>query len=442
MAEINPVMTVTEGAKQTDDNTFKFSYFPLLIDYAIRWIILEVWRYEYIGSFIFWLLQIVLSVTMIAIVGHQTEKAKREKNVPGIFIEETTWSLVFLLCVIFSGSIVTYTLYSHWSIWAKGAFTVGTFFIYGFYCVILYVSSKQRISVAEYRKTHDKLLIDDAEPVDTNDLRIAMMETEISSISHRIESFTLESALFGALAFSGFLTLIASEKFSLANIQDFTTKVDSMTQALRSLDFNGMKETYNLSMTESCLMGSVAVQTLICSMVFVSIMVSRRRFYDVMRTVDFAIRNARMYNDKEEETYTICLEQTHPHERLEKRLRYLTKKVAEATDAAEFSFRDLRFTERLIRGLRNLGISSFVLILLTSAFFVAQNLALIFIVLVIIVLIYKFADDWLRSKKIQKNASLAILERGVSFITGKMENKPPNELPGAKEKDQINRKSE
>lgn len=433
----NSENTANTNEVQKDRNTFKFAYAFLLVDYISRWIILELWSYEIINGVIFWFGHFVIAFVVIICMLRRDTWLKKKYGIDITFPEGTTWNILFWIFIVLSGVVITFSLYPYWPIWGRISFSIGALFLYGSYTTVVATFSVQKTNKEEYNREYDALADDSQIAVDANDVRIIRMETEIASISNRIESFTLESALFGALAFSGFLTLIAAEKPILQNTQDFISNISNVVYAVRDLDLDLIKSLSVGIATTDCLLGAIAVQTLVCSMFFVSVIVSRLRFYNILKKVDYAIRVARGYNDKEEQAYLLFLQQhgrgdlerndkskaedldkqylldsTMPVD-LTERLHSLTAHVTDAINNADPLFRDLLFVTRFIWGLRNMGIIAFVLILLTSALLVSKNIALLSLALFLSALLYTVLDAWVRNKKLHGNPFFAALEKRI-----------------------------
>jgi hypothetical protein len=120
-----------------------------------------------------------------------------------------------------------------------------------------------------------------------------------------------------------------------------------------------------------------------------------------------------MYNDKEEEVYNLMLENEAKKEVLEGRLQHLTQRIADAINKAEPLFRDLDFIANAMWALRNSGIGTFVLILLTSAFLISNILALIFVVVSLAAYIFTVFHKWMSHRKLRDEPFFQALERRI-----------------------------
>jgi DNA-binding transcriptional MerR regulator len=281
--------------------------------------------------------------------------------------------------------------------------------LYGFYVFFLTAISPAIPKNKTQNKNADSVerkLIESEDPVerhiDDNDARIIQIETEIASMSQRIDTYTLESSLFGALAFSGFVTLISTERPVLREIQALVVEISDAIDAVIAFRFNelipfllGLDDTNKL-------LAAITIETLICSMFFVSVIVSRLRFSEVLKDTSFSTQVARMYNNKEEETYNLKLESEQRNHLLEERLQRINENIGIALDNANELLKELRPIVMYMATFRNLGLLSFLVILITSAFLVSEFLALGFVLLSVMAYAYTAFDKWLRQKRLAR----------------------------------------
>lgn len=403
--------------KPAEKPTFDAPYWPTILDYALRWIALELWRYGLIHTAIFWGLQIVAIPVLIAsLIFPREERLKKKYGIASTLLpEDTPLSMLLMAFVVFSGAYITYTLAEGRHPAIRILFAAIVVVVYGFYAVVLHItpvaSRSKEDRMMELRALEEALARDEDEAVDANNIRIARMETEINSISQRVESYTLESALFGGLAFSGFLTLISADDSTLPKTRLLVAHLSAFIRRVAEKGFSGIDFAAVGSLSLDELLAAISLETLVCSMFFVSVIVMRLHFYGILKKVDYAVRVARTYNDKEDEVHHLCSQAQNPT--LQSRLERLTGKVADAIDHAEPLFRDLTFIMNYMRGFRSLGIGSFVLILITSAFLLARPVGVAFTVVIVFAYTYSYADHIWRDRRINQKAFFQSLEARV-----------------------------
>lgn len=314
-----------------------------------------------------------------------------------------------------------------------------TFFLYGAF--MLYISSISVPAVsnekikANYAKNiskapqtveqmlesqvHGSEVIPSETIVDANDIAIVEMEGEIRNLQNRVEAYILESVMFGALTFSGFLTLLASDKDRL----DYELMIvfgDSIKRIMADvllLKFDFSNSAYQIFMDSSddrrFLVVWIMFVTLLSSMFFLLVIASRLKFSQIIENVDNAIRLARAYNDKEEEVFMLHLEFENKT-RLKNRLDFLSKKIAQQITIASDLLKEVKPIVYYMSIFRNLGVIFFLLIIIIGLLFYSQVLAVMVGFLAFLVYVYKRIDDWYRRNRlrniIQRNREVQFLE--------------------------------
>ncbi len=150
-------------------------------------------------------------------------------------------------------------------------------------------------------------------------------------------------------------------------------------------------------------------------MFFLSVIVSRLRFNDALKRVDYAVRIASSYNDKEEEVYNFVL-QGHDEAKVRHRLTILKEKITVALYHAEESFRDLRPIVNYMWVFRNLGLISFLLILITGALWVSPILAILFTSLAVLAFVYSALDTWIRTRSLEKRGIIHFFRKKAGLF--------------------------
>ncbi len=211
--------------------------------------------------------------------------------------------------------------------------------------------------------------------IDQNDEEIVGLETRLNSFTSRLDAYVLESALFGALTFSGFLQIMASDLVSFNDLENFATSVFNASRGVINLDpsdFENGLAGLNNKVSLLCL---VSVESLICSGFFLAVIASRLRFSDVADRVRTSIEMAKVYNAKEE-----ALASEHEvTERKPGRLNDLTNKVGEQIHAAIVAIERVNPVMMYMRYFRNAGILVFLMILVTSSLFITGVLGWTFL---------------------------------------------------------------
>ena len=220
--------------------------------------------------------------------------------------------------------------------------------------------------------------------VDENDEVIVALETKLNSSTSRLEAYVLESALFGALSFSGFLQIMATDLISFKDLENFAAYIFNSAQAFIHFDWN----TFNTALVglsnKKSLFCLVSVESLICSIFFLAVIASRLRFSDIADKVRTAINLAKAYNVKEEALHD---EQEITGKKIN-RLETLTAKVNEQLHQATLVLEEITPVMKYMEYFRNAGILVFLVILISSSLFITSALSWTFLVLVLATYFY------------------------------------------------------
>jgi hypothetical protein len=220
--------------------------------------------------------------------------------------------------------------------------------------------------------------------VDENDEMIVNLETTLNASTSRLDAYVLESALFGALSFSGFLQIMASDLISFTDLEKFAQGIFDTSQALIHLQsdvFATGLAGLNNKVSLFCL---VSVESLVCSIFFLAVIASRLRFSDIADKVRTAINLAHAFNTKEEALY-------HDSEKSEirqSRLQVLTLRVNRQLSVAAQSLANVKPVMAYMEYFRSAGILVFLIILVSSSLFITSVLGWIFIALIAATFLY------------------------------------------------------
>jgi len=323
-------------------------------------------------------------------------------------VQGTPSTVATALVVILLGVFLAHDLYETWPGWAKWVSGVLAFVLYGFYVGVLYVASPVSHPIDRFAEEKERAQID------SNDVHIVRLETDLASVSLKVESYMLESAFLGALAFSGFLTLITSGDYEvLKNAQQLALGVASFMDCCSDGRWQDAGQVILAHAVASEILALLAIETLVCAMLFLSVIVSRIRFYETVRKVDFAVRVARAFNDKEEAVHVLQLE--HPdNDVIAERAKVLAEETFEALKHASAERDDMFRAANYSWIFRNAGVLTFVSLLISSAYLVSKSVAICFLAIALLSYVYIRLDRWSREKRL---AAIPFFSRIVANVT-------------------------
>ncbi|MBN8209848.1 hypothetical protein JI666_13915 [Bacillus sp. NTK071] len=264
----------------------------------------------------------------------------------------------------------------------------------------------------------------DEEISDSNDLEIVKLEGVLNYTNDRVNSYVLESALFSGLAFAGFITLITSTKLDLSIIPAVLEYVKSFVNSLLYFDMNLIDKQLTI-MNNEYLLVIILVESLLCTLAFVSVIASRLRFSDVLEEIEISVKSAKSFNDKEEEVALLKLEKhnydlrnkliinekkeeialiepEYSHRHLSQRIKFLNDNILKEISISNQKFESITPILYTIRVLRSLGMTFFFSMIITSAALINTVLALVIFVVSIAVTLIMNIDHSVRIKKLKR----------------------------------------
>lgn len=240
-------------------------------------------------------------------------------------------------------------------------------------------------------------------PIDTNDTEILEIEGEVRNLMNRVEAYILESVMFGALTFSGFLTIIASDtdRLNYVSMRRFGYNIVEFMLDLIVFEFKRLEEYHIFSTDPEHLLVLIMFQTVLCALFFLMVIAARLKFSKTAEQIDNTVRLARSYNDKEEEVYILKLQSPH-NTLLDKRLLVLNRKISQLVLQAADLIKEVKPVISYMSFLRNMGVLFFLFIIITSLLFFNTTVAIFFGAMSLTAYVYKQFDTWYRQKRMQR----------------------------------------
>ncbi|MFL5738906.1 MAG: hypothetical protein ACJ75B_01710 [Flavisolibacter sp.] len=247
--------------------------------------------------------------------------------------------------------------------------------------------------------TENQIIIDE---VDFNDSQIAKLESNLKNINSKVDAYTLESVLLGALAFSGFLTIVASN--TIAHTESSYHQLNVViTEIVRSIihnDHESLRNNLALLMQHDTLFLVVMLESLICSVFFILVLTLRLRFSDLALKLDYLIRIMNIFNAKEEELINMKLQGEGDEVAIDRRMSRISSKITAALqDADKFSI-EISPVIRMMGIYRSIGITTFYIILVTSGLYFSGALSILIFLLAFLTILFRVMETRLRLNRI------------------------------------------
>jgi hypothetical protein len=370
---------------------FKFTFLYIFCDTVARYLILFARTHHLVGPRWFWTLQVLVVPTAVSFIAEQ-----RKDKIRAIFKLSRDTALevhvsplwTAILCLLFLSDVYHFNELPAWGIWGK-IFLFGPllFFFLSYYVGIVLASLKAEkyVPAAEMDQPYD--------PDDENDRSLTRLQSRIASFERKVDSYTIESTLIGALAFSSFVTIASSDKVKIQDVYTFL-RTCTFTQEVEFL-----RAHQNLMAplgSEKTLLIVIAVSAILCSMFFIAVIVARLRFNELIGNAKYSSEMAAKFNAKEDDLSAVLLSQTTPV--LEVQAARMERLRARIDIHLEAGFRGLERVRPNIWYMdvfRTFGLFSFIAALIASAAWVSPALAAGFTVIGLVAAVYPTIDGWL-----------------------------------------------
>lgn len=365
--------------------------FLILLDIFLRWV--SLWNFktnafdtnQFMNPLAFLSLsQLILIPVTILIFGivrdrkiiKKTQQIFEKINRTDLKIinKHSPWNyLITFLCLIFGMIITIISLDVEQA--DRTLISIIVFFIYGSYLLwVLTFLSKKLPSVSGIMIQLEKINLNQVKTNlnhRDNDEEIIELEVNLRSSNDKMEAYVLEAALFGALAFSGFLQLISSSNVSLESLELFSSHIYSSIYNLVNFTENSNLESLNFLLSKDGILSLMAFQTLFCSVFFLAVIASRLRFNDLSDSIDRSLQLSKTYNDKEENV--LANNDGTPNESSNFFTKLIRKHLIQGNLSLEQTIPIMEF----MRFFRTLGIFTFFVIVVSGGLFISVQLSLV-----------------------------------------------------------------
>jgi hypothetical protein len=378
------------------DFTSKF----LISDVVLRYCLLAAWRYGGLSILLFWIGQVGLALGLFIFCGMRIDRIRTRLSLAqdvSLGLRGATPAILWILFSIHACYQV-FALVHPQSLWLR-ATSVTLLSL----AAIAYYASIAGCSYADNVREPTGEPYD--APEDENDRILIRLRTELVAQERRIESYTVESTLIGALAFSAFVTIISSDKMPQAQVIAETGRDLSRALAmLVSLNLTGVGTIFTQLSSEKPILAIVATLSLTCSTFFLAVIVARLRFNSLVALANYSTEVAGALNEKEEALHLHQLSQGHPRSDLDARLTYLRERIQTSLEEAQLIAQQLVPILLYMTVFRHLGVLSFLLALVASAIWISPVLAMAFAIVSLGAYSYPMIDRKLRDHNLLRLA--------------------------------------
>jgi len=321
-----------EIAERFEDRSFKLSIstsstlFLIIFDFILRWVslgLLKTLRLDSLNELtmgldsvvgFFFVIQIFVIPAIIVILGiirnkviqDRLHKLTREIGLANLkFVsKQSAWDYSLIVIFVLCGLYISQNLIPGTASEKLVLALLSSAIYLVFLMIFLHLFSKKVPTIDQINhqlQLKEKSGIAKELDPDENDEEIVNLEVQLMSVNDKMNAYVLEASLFGALAFSGFLQILASEVFSITDIKQFTSKLFILFDGVINYDTSFMSSFLIYMDSREGLLALICYESLFCSIFFLSVIASRLRFSRLTDLIDRALQLSRSYNLKEED---------------------------------------------------------------------------------------------------------------------------------------------
>ncbi|MFM7681157.1 MAG: hypothetical protein ACKO7P_00205 [Bacteroidota bacterium] len=414
----------------------------VILDFIIRWICLwtmgneefidyidnsELASYKIDSGLIFLLTQFLLIPILILSIAY-LRNSKIEKGINNIFTQlgqtnlkisfrHSPWNYLISFSILVIGILITTIRFDFDPRSYILALPLIGIMLASYLIILLSFFSKKHPKIPEIMNELNKIHIVQVKTNlnhQENDEEIIELDVNLKSANDKMEAYVLEAALFGALAFSGFLQLISSSNLSVQSLGLFTLNFFHLFEGLVNFSSESILNSFNLLMSKEGILSLIALLTLFCSVFFLAVIASRLRFNDLSDSIDKSLKLSKIYNDKEENL--IYSNDGKSNETSNTFTKIIRKHLIKGNLTLEQTVPIMEF----MRFFRTLGIMTFFVIVVSGGLFVSVQLSLILaFIMLLSFLFFKFSTIIKLFKRLSNQIGLFYfrIERKV-FLLG------------------------
>ena len=291
------------------------------------------------------------------------------------------WNYLFTFIILIFGILTSIIVFEFSSDEYGFIIPIYTLLYSVYFIMLLSFFSKKRPSISQIINQLDKINLNQVKTNlnhNENDEEIIELDVSLRSANEKMEAYVLEAALFGALAFSGFLQLISSSNVSIESLSSFSSNFYLLIEGMVNFSSEPILQAINQLMSKDGILSLMAFLTLFCSVFFLAVIASRLRFNDLSDSIDKSLQLSKIYNDKEENL--ISSNGGEANNASNAITKIIRKHLIKGNLTLEQTIPIMEF----MRFFRTLGIFTFFIIVVSGGLFVSVQLSMVLAFIMII----------------------------------------------------------
>jgi hypothetical protein len=391
-----------------------FTYWPLLADFVARYVVYVAWRQWHLPSGWFWTFQTVLIPLLIfAWLGQREDKLKEVlgvSNSTDYEVKDAPGWIVFMLALMVHNIVHAVSDVRTVDPGHRLGKQVLLAVMAGFYTLMIGVSSSTTERLDQPGESYEAF-----DAVDENDRILTRIKAELDDFIRKVEAYTIESTLIGAITFAAFVTIVMADKGRFEIAHGLLNSCALASRSAMSLkNWHGALQLVHYP-KEGTILVAVALTSVACSLFFMGVMVARLRFSSLVGAASYSTEMAANLNEKEndlsEEELTTGLT-----DKKEQRLKWLHLHVDQYLNEAKVELEQLRPIIVYMTIFRTLGLLAFMFTLVLSALWFGPRTALCFGVIAILTYCYPWIDA-VRDKRLRNTDYFGKLRSVIAKVS-------------------------
>lgn len=236
---------------------------------------------------------------------------------------------------------------------------------------------------------------------DKNDVSIHKFSSTLLHIKQKIDTYTIESALLGALSLSAYLAILQNNLVNAASFKQCLQLLHELNVAFFNLNLTKASLLFGELFKNDILWHLIVLEGIIASVLYFLLIVARKKTHDQMKELELNLEISKAFNTKEEELINLNLDGNN------NKVLKRKKEVSKITnDHIKNAYRLLPVLENSIKYmdlLRYAATSTFILLICTSCCIVLPTLGIsILIIYLLSEIILKVYPQLLKYLKTEK----------------------------------------
>lgn len=383
---------------------------PILLDFALRWFFLVLVNANWLAEWVFWVAQLLLIPGGVLAWTY----ARKERILARFNLDKSRAfprvSSSFGIYLFLSANlgldvyILNTQLTEIWP-WLRVVVLGLAPFLFGVYLLLLYLASYAAPPAQKLPKSKESLPqpaagdMESSPAIDPLDSRVLNAEARLASLNLSVETYSLESTLFGGLAFSAFLTLISSNVPVLLYTQTALQKLAVVFERFLLWDFETLGGLLATFIFPDHFYALLCLECLFTSLFFILVIASKVRYYALQKHAQLLVQQALKYHQKKDDL-DLHTKIKDPVARF--RMAALAAQVIKNVETVEEIFKELTAVLNFMNLFRGLGIALFFALLVTGAFLLSSFLGIGVLVFILLTFAYTAFDKGVRERRLNE----------------------------------------